>query len=100
MNSLNMSFWCVFLRLLTQGVKGHQVSLSHNTPSFSSFLSVPLRVDTSDVAHFVSKITRHKALLSHFFEAFSYCTLSLILVQLGQSQPNFRLLSITPSCWD
>lgn len=49
---------------------------------------------TSDVPHFVSKITRHKTLLSHFFEAFSHCTLSLIL---GQSQPNFRLLSITLS---
>lgn len=52
------------------------------------------RVATSDVPHFVSKITRHKTLLSHFFEAFSHCTLSLIL---GQSQPNFRLLSITLS---
>lgn len=78
--------------------KGREVSLSQLP--FSSSLSMAPEVATSDVAHFVSKITRHKALLSHFFEVFSHCTLSLIPVLPGQSQPNFRLLSITPSCWD
>lgn len=53
-----------------------------------------------DVTHFVSKITRHKALLGHFFESFSPCTLSLIPVLLGHSHLNFRLLSITPCCED
>lgn len=78
--------------------KGREVSLLQLP--FSSSLSMAPEVATSDVAHFVSKITRHKALLSHFFEVFSHCTLSLIPVLPGQSQPNFRLLSITPSCWD
>lgn len=96
-SGLNMDFWCIFFaHFLVQVVEGHQVLLPKAL--FSSFFSLlPLvpRVATSDTSHFVTTIKRHKALLSHFAVVFSHCTLSLILVLLGQSQPNFRLLSIT-----